>query len=103
MAMPCVMVRAVRLPATMMAGGRHDARGAASSASGPSPPVGRPPQAKRILCVASCKGGVGKSTVALNVSAALAMRGQRVGILDMDIYGPSLPSLLPPLREKEVY
>lgn len=65
-------------------------------------PLRRPPDAKRILCVASCKGGVGKSSVALNLATAFALRGQRVGILDMDIYGPSLPSLLPPLSGQRV-
>lgn len=48
----------------------------------------------RIFLVASGKGGVGKSTVAVNVAAALHRRGYRVGILDADIYGPSMPLLL---------
>eukprot|EP00929_Paragymnodinium_shiwhaense_P080647 TRINITY_DN42072_c0_g1_i1.p1 TRINITY_DN42072_c0_g1~~TRINITY_DN42072_c0_g1_i1.p1 ORF type:complete len:402 (+),score=79.98 TRINITY_DN42072_c0_g1_i1:113-1318(+) len=51
--------------------------------------------AKKIVCVASCKGGVGKSSVALNLALALAQKDQAVGLLDMDIYGPSLPSQLP--------
>lgn len=46
------------------------------------------------VAVASGKGGVGKSTVAANLAAALAVRGHRVGLLDLDIYGPSLPILL---------
>ena len=49
---------------------------------------------KRILAVASGKGGVGKSTVAANVAVALAGQGYRVGLLDADIYGPSVPTLL---------
>jgi ATP-binding protein involved in chromosome partitioning len=49
---------------------------------------------KRILAVASGKGGVGKSTVAANVAVALAEQGYRVGLLDADIYGPSVPTLL---------
>ncbi|MEO0399722.1 MAG: Mrp/NBP35 family ATP-binding protein [Pseudomonadota bacterium] len=49
---------------------------------------------KRVIAVASGKGGVGKSTVAANLAAALAAGGARVGLLDADVYGPSLPTLL---------
>jgi len=54
----------------------------------------RLPHVKNVVCVASGKGGVGKSTVASNLALALAQDGQRVGLLDADIYGPSMPTML---------
>ena len=49
------------------------------------------PGVKHVIAVASGKGGVGKSTVAANLAMALHMYGQRVGLMDADIYGPSVP------------
>ena len=50
-------------------------------------------QAKHVIAIHSGKGGVGKSTVAANLAIALAQRGMRVGLLDADIHGPSMPKM----------
>ena len=52
------------------------------------------PSVKNIICVASGKGGVGKSTVAVNLAVSLARQGAAVGLIDADIHGPSVPLML---------
>jgi ATP-binding protein involved in chromosome partitioning len=60
------------------------------------------PDVKAIVAVASGKGGVGKSTVAVNLAVSLARQGHNVGLLDADIYGPSLPRMIGLNRKPEV-
>ena len=69
---------------TQLRGGRPD----------PEIPFAQPSSLTRVYAVASGKGGVGKSSVTVNLAAALAAAGQKVGIVDADIYGHSVPRML---------
>ncbi len=76
----------------------------AAAPAGPARPKPPIPGVGAIVAVASGKGGVGKSTVAANLACALAAKGLRTGLLDADVYGPSISMMLgiegaPPVRE----
>jgi ATP-binding protein involved in chromosome partitioning len=67
----------------------------AQATPGPRPAsAAKPPNVKHVIAVASGKGGVGKSTVSVNLACAFAALGLRTGLLDADIYGPSAPRML---------
>src|SRR5207237_8865139 len=57
-------------------------------------PFAQPGSLTRVYCVASGKGGVGKSSVTVNLAAAMAAKGLKVGVVDADIYGHSVPRML---------
>src|SRR5690348_8680983 len=77
--------------------GVADVRVRVSSGPAAAPASARPsliPQVKNTVAVASGKGGVGKSTVAANLAVALSLTGAKVGLMDTDVYGPSVPILM---------
>ena len=92
-----VTARAPQRPAAPAAPKRSLPVMDAAPAARPTPaaptPVGYP-KLGRIIAVSSGKGGVGKSTVAVNLACALAAQGLRVGVVDLDVYGPSIPRML---------
>ncbi len=75
--------------------GGEAASGAMKSAAGAPPRQGQSiPGVEHIIAVGAGKGGVGKSTIAVNLAVGLARRGRAVGLMDGDIYGPSAPTLM---------
>src|ERR1700712_3590979 len=66
----------------------------------------QPPQAlpgvQYVVAVGSGKGGVGKTTVAVNLAVSLAKMGHRVGLIDADIYGPNVPTMLGMTRQPRI-
>src|SRR2546422_6072668 len=75
---------------------QHGAQGhpQAAAPAAPQRPADMIPEVKHTIAVSSGKGGVGKSTVAVNLALALAEAGAHVGIIDADVYGPDLPLML---------
>jgi ATP-binding protein involved in chromosome partitioning len=105
---PATLVRQARAAVQAVEGVRREeirinvtnpagpARSTHQPPAAPVPPAPVPveqPDLGRILAVSSGKGGVGKSTVAVNVAVALAQDGARVGLMDADIYGPNVPRM----------
>jgi len=91
----------IALTAERAGGGAPRAAAPGARPAGPAAPqpAQAPPGVKAIIAVASGKGGVGKSTTAVNLALGLRDLGMKVGVLDADIYGPSMQKLLP-IREK---
>jgi ATP-binding protein involved in chromosome partitioning len=90
-------VRVNVMDAGARAAGAAPGQAAPRPGPGAVPPPPTPvdmPNLGRVLAISSGKGGVGKSTVSANLAIALAQQGQRVGLMDADIYGPNIPRMM---------
>jgi ATP-binding protein involved in chromosome partitioning len=93
---------AVNIQAGSLPGPPPGQRAASPLGPPPGPAQEGLPGVRHIIAVGSGKGGVGKSTVAVNLAVALAQDGARVGLLDADVYGPSIPMMMGVRRPPEV-
>ena len=106
---PASLVREARLAAQAVqgvTGVKMQIIGGAQQQAQTTPKTVPPPAARelphlgKVIAISSGKGGVGKSTVAVNLAAALAAGGRRIGLMDADIYGPNLPRMLGVLEQR---
>jgi ATP-binding protein involved in chromosome partitioning len=106
---PASLVREARLAAQavpgvaavkMKVGGGAAPQGQTTPKSVPAPTARELPHLGKVIAISSGKGGVGKSTVAVNLAAALAASGRRIGLMDADVYGPNLPRMLGVLEQR---
>ncbi|HEX6041203.1 Mrp/NBP35 family ATP-binding protein [Longimicrobium sp.] len=99
-------VHKVKIDISLPAAGAPQPRGKSHPRAGnvpaPTPNPNLIPGVRHIIAVSSGKGGVGKSTVAVNVATSLARAGRRVGLLDADIYGPNVPTMFGEKRKPRV-
>ncbi len=87
-------VLSVNVPIDDRSAPKQAPRGPHGQSPDPFADRARLPGVAKVIAVASAKGGVGKSSVAVNLALALAANGHRVGLMDADVYGPSVPTML---------
>jgi ATP-binding protein involved in chromosome partitioning len=99
-AVPNVMSVNVTIDSTSLSAARANTPNPAAAANAPTRGI---PGVKHIIAVSSGKGGVGKSTVSVNLAVSLALDGKRVGIMDADIYGPNIPTMMGVTENPKLY
>ncbi|MBK8165430.1 MAG: Mrp/NBP35 family ATP-binding protein [bacterium] len=95
-------VLAVEVPVDDRSAPKQAPRGPHGQSPDPFADRAKLPGVRKVIAVASAKGGVGKSSVAVNLALALADAGHKVGLLDADVYGPSVPTMLGVHEQPEV-